>query len=246
MANPDPGRTPGDDRSTSAHAVDNRSAERVEPRRTRLSIATLSVLLLGVAAFAALYVAAATTGPTPADAAALQGSLALRTADLTTVAVELTNVGSTVSMAVLALLVGGWLLVRRRVSDAVLVVGAMVGGAVLFRGLKLLIDRQRPPELTRLVAETNESLPSGHATMSMVVIGTLVVLAWAGRGPRGRIVMVAAAALWVGAVGLTRIYLGVHWFTDVVAGWLVGATWLAVCVVAWSWWARRRVSHRVE
>jgi undecaprenyl-diphosphatase len=83
---------------------------------------------------------------------------------------------------------------------------------------------------------TNESLPSGHATMATVVIGTLVVLAWAGRSVRARVVMTVAAVLWVGAVGATRIYLGAHWFSDVVAGWLVGSAWLALCVAIWSWW----------
>ncbi|MGH8965104.1 MAG: phosphatase PAP2 family protein, partial [Actinomycetes bacterium] len=55
-----------------------------------------------------------------------------------------------------------------------------------------------------------------------------------------RAVLVAVAALWVGAVGFTRIYLGVHWFSDVLAGWLVGAAWLAACVALWTWWRSRR------
>ncbi len=51
--------------------------------------------------------------------------------------------------------------------------------------------------------------------------------------------MLAAAALWVGAVGATRVYLGVHWLSDVLAGWAVGAAWLALCVLAWKRWYAR-------
>ena len=135
--------------------------------------------------------------------------------------------------------VGAWCWWRGRRADAVLVVGAMAGASLVFRLLKMVLDRPRPPAADRLVAETNESLPSGHATMSVVVIGSLVVLAWAGRGARARAAMVAAAAAWIGAVGATRVYLGVHWFSDVLAGWLVGAAWLALCVTLWLRWRAR-------
>jgi membrane-associated phospholipid phosphatase len=157
--------------------------------------------------------------------------------------VAVTNLGSTVAMAVLAVAVGVWLWFAGRRADAVLAVGAMSGAGLVFRGLKELLDRPRPPLDGQLVHATNESLPSGHATMAIVVIGTLIVLAWQGRAPAGRAVLVAAATLWVGAVGLTRIYLGVHWFSDVVAGWLVGGAWLALCVAAWSWWRARTTAR---
>ena len=205
---------------------------------------TLLLVLLGAAAAAALYVGAAGAGPTSTDLAVLSETLELRSGGLTTVAVAVTEIGSTVSMAVLASLVALWSLWRGRVVDAVLVFGAMVGAAAVFRGLKLVIDRPRPPVADRLVEETNESLPSGHATMSMVVIGILVVLAWPRLRAAARAVLVAAAAGWVGAVGATRIYLGVHWFSDVLAGWLVGAAWLAAWVMAWSWWRRRGARSR--
>jgi membrane-associated phospholipid phosphatase len=130
-----------------------------------------------------------------------------------------------------------WFTGRR--ADAVFVIAAMAGAQLVFRGLKLLLDRPRPPEDDRLVHAVSESLPSGHATTAIVVIGTLVVLAWPGRTPAVRAGLVTVAALWVGAVGLTRLYLGVHWFSDVVAGWLVGGAWLAVCVAARSWWRAR-------
>jgi membrane-associated phospholipid phosphatase len=193
-------------------------------------------VLLGLASVAGFWAAFTGEGPARLDAVVLGESVESRTDLLTAAAVAVTNLGSTVAMGVLAVAVGIWLWFAGRRADAVLAVGAMSGAALVFRGLKELLDRPRPPLDDRLVHATNESLPSGHATMAIVVIGTLVVLAWSGRSPAGRAVMLAAAALWVGAVGLTRLYLGVHWFSDVVAGWLVGGAWLAVCVAAWSWW----------
>jgi membrane-associated phospholipid phosphatase len=198
--------------------------------------------MLGLGALAGLWAAFTGVGPASLDAAVLDESVESRTGMLTAAAVAVTNLGSTVAMAGLAVVVGGWLWFNGRRSDAVLVVGAMSGAALVFRGLKELLDRPRPPLDDQLVHATNESLPSGHATMAIVVIGTLVVLAWPERTPAGRTALVATAALWVGAVGLTRIYLGVHWFSDVVAGWLVGGAWLAVCVAAWSWWRARRTA----
>jgi undecaprenyl-diphosphatase len=75
--------------------------------------------------------------------------------------------------------------------------------------------------------------------MATVVVGALVVLAWAGRGRLGRALLLVGAVAWVGAVGATRVYLGVHWFSDVLAGWLVGGAWLALCAAAWSRWRAR-------
>jgi undecaprenyl-diphosphatase len=202
----------------------------------------LTGLLLALTAGGAVWAAFVGAGPARLDAAALGESVDARSSALTAAAVVLTEVGSTVVMVVLAALVALWCWRRGRGADAVFLVGTAAGAVPLFRGIKILLDRPRPPAATQVLAETNESLPSGHATMSTVVIGSLVVLAWAGRGVRGRLVMVAAAALWVGAVGATRVYLGVHWFSDVLAGWLVGAAWLALCASAWSWWRRRQLT----
>lgn len=201
-------------------------------------------VLLGIGALAGLWAAFSGVGPARLDAAVLDGSVESRTDVLTAAAVAVTHLGSTAAMAVLAVVVGArlWFLDRR--ADAVFVVGAMAGAQVVFRVLKELLDRPRPPVDGRLVHAASESLPSGHATTAIVVIGTLVVLAWPGRTARVRAGMVVTAALWVGAVGLTRLYLGVHWFSDVVAGWLVGGAWLAVCVAAWSWWRARAGAAR--
>ncbi|MHA6622863.1 phosphatase PAP2 family protein [Pseudonocardia sp. DLS-67] len=216
------------------------------PAGPRPATGVVVAALLGVGALAGLWAAFSGVGPARLDATVLDGSVESRTDLLTAAAVTVTHLGSTAAMAILAVVVGTrlWFLDRR--ADAVFVVGAMAGAQLVFRALKELLDRPRPPADDRLVHAASESLPSGHATTAIVVIGTLVVLAWPGRAPAVRAGLVAAASLWVGAVGLTRLYLGVHWFSDVVAGWLVGGAWLAVCVAAWSWWrARARVARGV-
>jgi membrane-associated phospholipid phosphatase len=212
------------------------------PRPRPARVVALAVALVAVAV-AAVWAAFSGVGPARLDSAALAESIEERTPNLTTLAVLVTTLGSTVAMALLAVAVGAWCWWRGRRADAVLAVGAMAGASLVFRLLKVWLDRSRPPAADRLVAETNESLPSGHATMSIVVVGTIVVLAWAGRGAWARAAMVGAAAAWIGAVGATRVYLGVHWVSDVLAGWAVGAAWLALCVTVWLRW-RARVPAR--
>lgn len=195
--------------------------------------------LLVVLAVAAVWAAFVGDGPARLDGPALGESIENRSPALTAVAVVVTTVGNTASMAVLAVLVGAFCWWRGRRADAVLAVVAMGTASLVFTAIKQILDRPRPPVADRLVTVGNESLPSGHATMSIVVIGTIVVLAWRSLARRGRAVLVVLAAAWVGAVGATRVYLGVHWFSDVIAGWLVGAAWLAVCVTVWGWWRAR-------
>lgn len=201
-----------------------------------------AALASGLVVLAALAVWAALTGTGPAevDAGALNNAVEVRTPGLTDAAILITTVGSTVAMAVLAVVVGAVLWARGRPVDAAFLLLTMATASLVFRGIKIWLDRPRPPVATRLVPETNESLPSGHATMSLVVIGTLVVIFWAGRATRSRVLMVLVAAAWVAMVGATRIYLGVHWFSDVVAGWAVGAAWLTVSTMIWRRYRERR------
>jgi membrane-associated phospholipid phosphatase len=225
-----------------ARPTDERPAGLKEPTPLpgpRPGLGAAVAVFLGLAALAGLWAAFTGVGPARLDVVVLDGSVESRTDLLTAAAVAVTHLGSTVAMAVLAIAAGVRLWLTDRRADAVLVVGAMSGAQLVFRGLKELLDRPRPPEDGRLVDAVSESLPSGHATTAIVVIGTLVVLAWPRRTAAARAWLVAAATVWVGAVGLTRIYLGVHWFSDVIAGWLVGGAWLAICVAAWSWWRVR-------
>jgi membrane-associated phospholipid phosphatase len=200
------------------------------PRRRPLHSGTVVAgLVLGAAA--ALAAALLGIGPAVVDHRVLGDAIAARSDPLTWLAIAVTNVGSTTSMGVLSALVALWLLRASRPHDAVFVGATAAGASLLFTATKRLLDRARPPLDGHLVDVTNESLPSGHATMSVAVIGSLIVLAWPGRATAARVTMTVAGLAWVGAVGLTRIYLGVHWFSDVVAGWLLGGAWLALCVV---------------
>lgn len=104
-----------------------------------------------------------------------------------------------------------------------------VGGAVLLNMLvKGFFARQRPDLWERLVTETSYSFPSGHSMASAALALSVVLITW---NTRFRWWVVAAASLYVVTIGFTRLYLGVHYPTDVLAGWSLGAAW--VLFVAW-------------
>jgi undecaprenyl-diphosphatase len=99
-------------------------------------------------------------------------------------------------------------------------------GATLADIGKQVVDRPRPGVGLRLIAQGEPSFPSGHATDSAAVFLTLglVLAVFVLRRPLARLATVAAGSLLVAAIGLTRLVLGVHWPTDVLAGWALGAT----------------------
>ncbi|NQE90371.1 phosphatase PAP2 family protein [Nocardia terpenica] len=142
--------------------------------------------------------------------------------------------GGTVAMAGMAAVVFVGLVWRRMWGRAGLVGVATAGAGVLVVGVKHVVGRSRPPVVDHLVVETNQSFPSGHSLGSIVVIGVLAALLvlWAGR-TAVRVAVVAVAAIFVAAVGISRLYLGVHWPTDILGGWSLGGLWLVLCLVAW-------------
>ncbi len=164
-----------------------------------------------------------------------------RTPALTWLAIAVSDVGSTIGMAVIAIVTAGLLWWRGRRSDALLVAVVAVGAGVLVRVGKSTIGRERPPEEFWLVVESNESFPSGHSLASAAILGVVVVVlvpllhaTWA------RVTLIAVATVFALAIGVSRPYLGVHWATDVLGGWAIGLTWLFFCVTVRSVWQRRR------
>ncbi|WP_062209031.1 phosphatase PAP2 family protein [Streptomyces sp. NBRC 109706] len=109
--------------------------------------------------------------------------------------------------------------------------GAVAGGAALLLAqllryaLVVTIDRPRPTEADWVIQVNNPALPSGHATTSALVAIGLAAALWPRcRRPLTRALAVGLPALWAVAVAVSRVYLGVHWPTDVLAGWLLAAT----------------------
>lgn len=157
-----------------------------------------------------------------------------------------TDAGGVAAMTTLTIVACAWFGVRRQWARLLTTAAVGIGVAVIGSVLKSAIGRHRPPAVDQLVTETSPSFPSGHTLGSTAVVGVLAALVvLSPRGPVARGAAVAVAALFAVAIGLTRIYLGVHWTTDVLAGWSIGLVWLALCLGPYLWW-RARVSSRAR
>ncbi len=137
------------------------------------------------------------------------------------------GVGILVSMS---LAVVGYLLIERKRHAALLVVVAVVGGLLISTLLKEGFDRPRPDLVPHGAIVYTASFPSGHSMLSAVVyltLGALLARVHAGLALKAYFLLVAAILTLL--VGVSRVYLGVHWPTDVLAGWAGGAAWAILC-----------------
>lgn len=152
--------------------------------------------------------------------------------------------GSPTAMAVIAAAGALLLLVRRKWLVLAAWVAAFAGAAVLTVILKNVIQRPRPLDATNFLYGTSFSFPSGHALGSLVGYGTLAYVIGSTRieSVRGRVRLSIATVVLVIAIGISRLYLGVHYFSDVVAGYAVGILWLSVCISGLQVVQRRRLS----
>jgi membrane-associated phospholipid phosphatase len=120
-------------------------------------------------------------------------------------------------------------------------ISAIAGGFLLNQLLKSLFDRPRPVFANPIVVELNASFPSGHAMMSVVTYGLLAYFLMKRiHSTRIRIIIVFASVLIAVLIGISRMTLGVHYFSDVIAGYFAGTIWLTICVTALEYISRRR------
>jgi undecaprenyl-diphosphatase len=144
--------------------------------------------------------------------------------------IDLTALGSVAVLAIITMLACGYLLAAKKPALAAFTVAAVAGGAGIGSVLKTVYARTRPDLVDHLVGTHSASFPSGHAMNSAVTYLTLaVLLARAEQSSAVRRYLISAALALTVLVGFSRLYLGVHWPTDVAAGWIVGALWAAVC-----------------
>lgn len=153
---------------------------------------------------------------------------------------DITALGSSAVLVLITAATIFYLLLIRRPGTALFVFAAIAGGQVLSSLLKHEVDRPRPELVSHLVTETSLSFPSGHAMLSAVTYLTLGSLA-ARFLPdrRTKIFVLGLAVLTTVLVGTSRVYLGVHWPSDVLAGWCAGFAWAILC-----WLAARLLQRR--
>jgi membrane-associated phospholipid phosphatase len=135
------------------------------------------------------------------------------------------------------------LLLRRRLAHAALMGAALAGGEALNMALKAAFERPRPQFSDPLATAAGFSFPSGHAMVSLTVYGALAFVVVAGvRSRRVRVLVLGSAVALVIAIGFSRLYLGVHYVSDVVAAYCAGLAWLLLCTLGLlgASWIRER------
>lgn len=153
---------------------------------------------------------------------------------------DFTALGSIGVLTLIILGVLGYLLLSRRFRAALFTLVAVPGGVLLSTLLKLGFDRPRPDLVPHETIVYTASFPSGHSMMSAVTYLTLAALL--GRvhpQPQLKAYLLVVAVLVTLLTGVSRVYLGVHWPTDVLAGWAAGAAWAALCWLVAGWLQRR-------
>ncbi|GHJ42584.1 phosphatase PAP2 family protein [Streptomyces sp. TS71-3] len=245
-------RNPGDVADDHADGADDRAGPTVPetpslPRPAGpLGARPGLLLLVGLAAlvlFAGLATAVvlASGRPLLLDASSHLWSVRHRPSGAAAVARVVTGTGTGAWPYTLVVL-GGLLMgrdTRGRLWAAACCLAFLSAGQGLRSGVLSLIARPRPPLGDWATHATNWSFPSGHTATSAMVAGVLISAVLL-RSPPGRAALVAFLGCWAVAVAATRIYLGVHWFTDVVGGWFFALAWLCLCGaalrrLAWRW-----------
>lgn len=158
------------------------------------------------------------------DHAVFEGLQAWRTEGIDTTMVAITEFGGARVSVAVGVAVFAWLAWRRAWAPAIYWAVALIGARLCVLALKAGIERARPASIYGGIESF--SFPSGHATSSMVTYGFLAFLLCVGQRWRIRIPVLTLAITSIVAIGLSRLYLGMHWLSDVLAGYMLGLVWI--------------------
>ncbi len=213
------------------------AAEMTEGATTPRAVSA-ATLLLSLFVGLALLAHQAVAGTAP-DHAVLDWMVHHRSPGLTSWAIAVTQVGSPVGVGILALVVAA-VLWRRLGSPwpAVVVVATLAAAGAISTAVKVLVAAHRPPKSLQLVLETDRSFPSGHVTGTLALLGALTVVLARHVGPAARATLITLTVVGTAAVALTRVYLGVHWVSDILGGLLLGGAATLIAHLAYGHVAR--------
>lgn len=186
--------------------------------------ATVVVVALGAAVYA-------NSALVRVDLAAVELLHRLGTDELTAIATGITDLGATKSVFLVGAVAAGSLLLRGFWHGAVTVAVSVTATQAVVHGIKAIVARSRPPEASAFVDAAGYAFPSAHAASGVALYGLLSLFVLRRLRGHVRIAAGALALLGVGSLGLTRVYLGAHYPSDVLAGWIVGAV---VAAGAWQ------------
>ena len=159
--------------------------------------------------------------------------------------IDITALGGGPVLTLITILAMGYLIARQRGRLAVLLGVLIAAGGLMNNLLKQVFIRERPEIVPHLVEVSSASFPSGHAMNSAMVYLTLAaLLASTERSRRVKVFLMFTALFLTLIVGASRVYLGVHWPTDVLAGWGVGSSWAVLSsIIAYNVYSRRTLSR---
>lgn len=149
---------------------------------------------------------------------------------------DITALGGTIVLVLMVAIVSGFLILTGKSHAATMIVVAVVSGVLISQTMKLAYARPRPELVPHGAEVLSASFPSGHSMMAAIVYLTLgALLARTQADARVKAYILAVAVLLTLLVGASRVYLGVHWPTDVLAGWALGAAWAMICWRVMLW-----------
>lgn len=156
---------------------------------------------------------------------------------------DITALGSFAILGIIVVAVCSYLLLARMRREALLIVSSVMGGTILSTVLKMSYDRPRP-DLTAMSHQFTASFPSGHAMLSAVTFLTLgALLARLAPTRPLQVFAIGAAVVLTLLVGLSRLFMGVHYPSDILAGWCLGAAWALLCFIIATLLQRRGDIH---